>query len=1391
MTTLYWFPTASDPTSFNEKDNWANAQQTHPAAPPGAGDTIIGFGRGPIETEGAAVANAYLAGEALSGNFTVTGAMAGLGTASNGSYTVGSIRRVAFQSPPWAGGGTNDTLGLTFNSVALDVGAVDLSLGGSVLVTGSSAVDVGTLAIGSGSDSAMRGTFGVQSGGHADIGGAIINNGTLNVGHITLGAGTSVDLNAGVSLLGSGSMQVYAGASAHVTGAVLVDDIAESLPGGLAGGVVARGSGGALTVDGDVTIAATQHGLLRIMQGASATINGAAAGLVLARDAGSQATMDVSSTGTTATVNGVAHLGERGTAALTVSFGGHATFNNGLQLAVGAGSSGSVFVGGSGSALFWSGDFDVGVAGAGALSVSAGGRASGYDFNAGSGSGDLNIRSTGSGSAEVSGAGALLEARNVTIGDATATVDDCGTWTHEGTIGKLTISSGGDVQIASTLTLDNGDLAVGPPPMALVINSGGSLEIGGNSGAASDQLTIGAAGHLTGNGIISVAHILNNGLIEARQGTLTLLGDFSDHSTGTLRIGDGDEAKAELFGAFHGRIEFAAGYETTVRLASERQYETSANGLRFTGTIAGLQDGNTLELEHGSWGALADIAIAHSQIIGSELEVTLSSGQTVTYALEGADPSHTFTVRGLPDGNNSLTYLPSSPQMRTGLSGTPADNTYVDALILGWAAWEPSQGPITYWFADASDVHDAIETHGQTEDVTCDDPQVDSWSDDERAAFERALQVFSSTTGLTFERAASAQDANLVWWLAPGLTSLPGALGSTEPLHAVTSGHLWQVFDHRPWLAEPNQLSFGGDGFNTIIHELGHALGLAHPTDGGFEPDRNAFPNAHDGSTGTNGQNQAVFTVMSYNQGWTGAPIPHNTKGYGTQGGLGAFDIAALQKLYGENGGTRPGDDPYVLPTENAPGTGWSAIWDTGGTDTITNIGSNLAATIDLRAAPLSGVNAGGFVSHAGTIAGGFTIAHGVVIENATGGNGVDTIIGNDAANTLDGRGGNDVIDGGDGTDTAIYSNLRSAYTIFRTATHAIVDGPDGRDTVINVERLSFVDQTIDITDVSDAPAPADITGTPGNDQILAPEGSARIDGLGGIDTVTFDFGLTDATVSYAGTAVVIDTATTHTVLTAIETFVFTDGTVDNNDGNWLVDDLHYYSQNRDVWNAHIEADAHYAVAGWHEGRDPNAFFDTSTYLSANPDVAAAGVDPLKHFDQFGWKEGRAPSPAFNVPAYLSANPDVAAAGVDPLVHFLQFGAGEGREPAHPISASGFDFAYYLQANPDVAAAGVDPLWHFQTVGWHEGRDPNALFDTAGYLAVYTDVAAAGINPLDHYHVIGWQEGRDPSLAFDTASYLAANPDVTAAHIDPLAHYLRSGQAEGRVPFADGLWGQA
>ncbi|MEE9311014.1 MAG: DUF4214 domain-containing protein, partial [Planctomycetota bacterium] len=181
-----------------------------------------------------------------------------------------------------------------------------------------------------------------------------------------------------------------------------------------------------------------------------------------------------------------------------------------------------------------------------------------------------------------------------------------------------------------------------------------------------------------------------------------------------------------------------------------------------------------------------------------------------------------------------------------------------------------------------------------------------------------------------------------------------------------------------------------------------------------------------------------------------------------------AFDIAAIQLLYGVRA-AETGDNAYTLISENKAGTGWQSIWDTGGADTISGANSTVAATIDLRAATLEGADAGGYVSWINGIKGGFTIANGVVIENAIGGNVADMLIGNSVANTLAGNGGddvftgaggNDAVDGGAGSDTAKYTGEAKHFsvTITKGAATSVQDrkGTEGTDSLASVEKLDF-----------------------------------------------------------------------------------------------------------------------------------------------------------------------------------------------------------------------------------------------------------------------------------------------------------------------------------------------
>ena len=233
----------------------------------------------------------------------------------------------------------------------------------------------------------------------------------------------------------------------------------------------------------------------------------------------------------------------------------------------------------------------------------------------------------------------------------------------------------------------------------------------------------------------------------------------------------------------------------------------------------------------------------------------------------------------------------------------------------------------------------------------------------------------------------------------------------------------------------PESLLQGGYSFAVILHEFGHAHGLAHPHDTGGGSEIMLGVTASTGSYGVYDLNQGVYTVMSYNDAWDkhpDGPSPYSgtgaTVGYGWSGTLSAFDIAQLQSRYGIHA-ANTGDNVYALDAVNAPGTFYQTIWDTGGNDTI-SFGGTADARIDLLAATLDYTpTGGGVVSFVDNVWGGYTIANGVVIENATGGAGNDSLLGNAAANRLTGndgndillgRGGNDLLLGGAGVDRAI-----------------------------------------------------------------------------------------------------------------------------------------------------------------------------------------------------------------------------------------------------------------------------------------------------------------------------------------------------------------------------------
>jgi len=329
-------------------------------------------------------------------------------------------------------------------------------------------------------------------------------------------------------------------------------------------------------------------------------------------------------------------------------------------------------------------------------------------------------------------------------------------------------------------------------------------------------------------------------------------------------------------------------------------------------------------------------------------------------------------------------------------------NVYIDSIL--WGGNRTESNTITYSFWKDDSIDDEFD------DI---DSESTDWSDEERAALQLGLETWANVANINFAEMSDNDDEAVLQFTLVNNDELgDGVLGRFNP--PGTTGEGIGHFNEKARGWGNLGLQQGGFGFITVIHEIGHGLGLAHPHDDGGNSSR--FPGVRTSDDlGRNALNQGIFTTMSYNDGLVSDN--NNARGYGYQGTPMAYDIAAIQHLYGANMNHRTGNDTYLLPSRNKSGTFYAAIWDAGGTDTIKARSSSRNAVINLNEASLVGPNGGGFLSSMEGILGGFTIANGVDIENAVGSSGDDSIIGNDGDNLLKGGRGDDDITGKKGID--------------------------------------------------------------------------------------------------------------------------------------------------------------------------------------------------------------------------------------------------------------------------------------------------------------------------------------------------------------------------------------
>jgi len=276
----------------------------------------------------------------------------------------------------------------------------------------------------------------------------------------------------------------------------------------------------------------------------------------------------------------------------------------------------------------------------------------------------------------------------------------------------------------------------------------------------------------------------------------------------------------------------------------------------------------------------------------------------------------------------------------------------------------------------------------------------------------------------------------------------------------------------------------------TLVHEIGHALGLKHPFDDGV-----------DGGVGTPPylpakEDDTFYTIMSYND-----------KSYSYKLQFAPFDLAALEYLYGPSKQGPQYDNQFFI-NPNGP----NFVSDSGGADSINASFVSDPIFLSLQEGDWSWVKSkASLISDPGQI----TINIGTSIESALLGSAADTVLGNQSSNRLylgegadlaDALGGddsiwpgsgNDTVFGGSGLDTVFLPMKRSEISLQRLTseqTSALrLSSPDpkaqdfaqdrvwlttdmrafiqlvgayqgeGQDYLVGVERMVFTDQVLEL----------------------------------------------------------------------------------------------------------------------------------------------------------------------------------------------------------------------------------------------------------------------------------------------------------------------------------------
>ncbi|MCC6920194.1 MAG: pre-peptidase C-terminal domain-containing protein [Alphaproteobacteria bacterium] len=403
-----------------------------------------------------------------------------------------------------------------------------------------------------------------------------------------------------------------------------------------------------------------------------------------------------------------------------------------------------------------------------------------------------------------------------------------------------------------------------------------------------------------------------------------------------------------------------------------------------------------------------------------------------------------YTLQGLGAGKSEL--IAQTFNAANGRYEFSGDRD-IDAVLIG-ARWTVTN--LTYSFPTSAGQYVSYPAGADNEAAG-----FQAFNAAQQAAARYALDLISSYTNLTFTPIAetASQHATIRFAQSTAAGAVPTAQ-AYFPSSEAKAGDVWFGTSGEPFYATP---AVGNWGMATLMHELGHAMGLKHghsnyTTEAISHIDPPAGGGQRFGSVELTGERDGqAWSLMTYRSDPTNAGEQPSDSGDGEADEFNQpqtymqQDIAALQYLYGANFNSNAGDTVYtwdpatgrhyvdgVLKAAPSSNKIFMTLWDGNGVDTYDLSNYTTALNIDLAPGAFSTFSTAQLVNHQaktfGTAIAPGNVANALLyrgdlrslIENANGGSGNDRIVGNQAANMLSGNGGADELIGGAGNDRLI-----------------------------------------------------------------------------------------------------------------------------------------------------------------------------------------------------------------------------------------------------------------------------------------------------------------------------------------------------------------------------------